>query len=281
MTANRTVITTFALLASLALSVACATGTTTRGRSRDRNVLSEQELRENNFLTAYDAVAALRGNWLRERGADSFSAQTYVQVYIDSNRLGGVESLRQINVRDIVAIRWLDGVQAVQRYGIGHGQGAIVVQTIRGEDDAEQRRRAPQQTSEAPTPVHLASQRVVPAAGDSSYVTARGGNGAFPLAAAGRVAPIHVSAGDWPGVVRVARDLQADVERVTGATPALLLDSLPAARQVVLVGTLGRSPVIDRLVRERKVDTSRVAGGGRPSSSRRCAIRRRGSSRRW
>src|ERR1700754_4781768 len=54
------------------------------------------------------------------------------------------------------------------------------------------------------------------APGPGTYVSSSGGPGRFPLVAAGRAAPIVVSTSDHAGVVRVAGDLQADVERVTG-----------------------------------------------------------------
>ncbi|HEX6050807.1 MAG TPA: hypothetical protein VFZ21_16120, partial [Gemmatimonadaceae bacterium] len=93
-----------------------------------------------------------------------------------------------------------------------------------------------------------------------SYVVPDAGPGRFPLAANGRPAPLYVSADDHPGVARAVRDLHADIGRVTGAEPPLSTDSVPNARHVVLAGTLGKSPVIDRLVRERKLDTRGLAG---------------------
>lgn len=92
------------------------------------------------------------------------------------------------------------------------------------------------------------------------YVSERGGEGRFALAAEGHAAPLHVSADEHVGVVRAARDLAADVERVTGTAPALARGGVPAARQVVLVGTLGRDAVIDGLVRAGKLDVREVAG---------------------
>ena len=81
----------------------------------------------------------------------------------------------------------------------------------------------------------------------------------FPLAANGKTAPIYASAADWPGVLRAARDLQADVQRVTQTAPRFSTDK-PAGREVVLIGTLGKSPLIDALVRQRKLNVSAVAG---------------------
>ncbi|WP_433440379.1 glycosyl hydrolase 115 family protein [Nonomuraea sp. CA-141351] len=93
-----------------------------------------------------------------------------------------------------------------------------------------------------------------------TYVSGSGGPGRFPLVAAGRAAPIVVSANDHAGVVRVVGDLQADVERVTGVRPAVAKDEVPRPDDVVLVGTIGRSPLIDRLISAGKLDVSGIAG---------------------
>jgi len=93
------------------------------------------------------------------------------------------------------------------------------------------------------------------AIGQPRYVESTRSAGAFPLAHDKIVASIYVDSSDFPGVLRAAGDLRADVARVTGATPA---DTLAA--DTVIAGTLGQSAVIDRLVRERKIDPSRIAG---------------------
>lgn len=63
-----------------------------------------------------------------------------------------------------------------------------------------------------------------------------------------------------PGVMRAVRDLQADLGRV-GGTRGRLLDKVPGrAPAAIIVGTLGSSTIIDRLVREHRLDASGVAG---------------------
>ncbi len=85
-----------------------------------------------------------------------------------------------------------------------------------------------------------------------------GASADFPLAPAGAAAPLRVSANDWPGVRRAAGDLQADIERVTGRKPALAADV--TGRSVVLIGTVGRSDVIDALVAAGKLDVTTIRG---------------------
>jgi len=82
-----------------------------------------------------------------------------------------------------------------------------------------------------------------------AYISFTGG--AFSLVGA----PVVVSPEDHPGVVRVAGDLRDDIERVTGVRPG---DAM--AREVVLVGTIGRSPLIDGLVASGKLDVTGVRG---------------------
>ncbi|OUJ74639.1 glycosyhydrolase [Hymenobacter crusticola] len=94
----------------------------------------------------------------------------------------------------------------------------------------------------------------------TSYVTSKKQKASFTLEAAGKAAPLYASASDWPGVLRAAKDLQADIHRVTNVTPTLTTDKAPAGKEIVLVGTIGKSPLIDQLVRDKKLDVSGVAG---------------------
>lgn len=94
-----------------------------------------------------------------------------------------------------------------------------------------------------------------------SYVTFESRADYFPMALAGRSAPIVVSGTDFPGVQRAARDLQADIGKVSGGVPEVVMDVVPAnIAQAIFVGTLGRSALIDRLVAARKLDVSAIDG---------------------
>ncbi|OLF18845.1 glycosyl hydrolase [Actinophytocola xanthii] len=93
-----------------------------------------------------------------------------------------------------------------------------------------------------------------------SYVVTSPRPGAFPLVARGKGAPIVVSGDDYVGVVRVAGDLRDDVERVTGVRPVVSVDQVPVGQEPVIVGTIGRSPLINGLVRAGKLDVTGIAG---------------------
>ena len=98
-------------------------------------------------------------------------------------------------------------------------------------------------------------------AGPETYISTSPRLGSFPLVAGGKAAPIVVSSSDHAGVVRVAGDLQADIKRVTGVQPAVSSDEAPAgAKEVVIVGTIGTSPLVDKLIASHKLDVSGIAG---------------------
>jgi hypothetical protein len=98
----------------------------------DREVLTQQQMMERSFQTAWDAVEAMRSNWLQVRGTDSFginSNPSEIWVYMDNNKLGGIDALKAVTVSSIVYIRHYDGVAATARWGVGHSMGVIFIST--------------------------------------------------------------------------------------------------------------------------------------------------------
>ena len=91
-----------------------------------------------------------------------------------------------------------------------------------------------------------------------SFVTEKANSGNFVLAHSGHAASILVDAADYKGVVRAAGDLQADVARVTGITP--VLGNAPTGAPAVLIGTIGKSALIDGLVKSGKINVDAVKG---------------------
>ncbi len=94
----------------------------------------------------------------------------------------------------------------------------------------------------------------------TSYISTEKNAGAFTLSTAGKSAPLCVSSQDYPGVIRVAKLLQADIEQVTNANPDVSIDVIPASTEIVFVGTLGKSPLLDKLVADKKLDVTDIAG---------------------
>lgn len=100
---------------------------------------------------------------------------------------------------------------------------------------------------------------VAGALGQERYVTSdsRGGS---PIAAKGRVADVYVDAADFAGVQRAADDLRTDIRRVTGLEPRLSHADGALNGHAIIVGTLGRSALVDRLASDGKLEVSAIRG---------------------
>ena len=92
------------------------------------------------------------------------------------------------------------------------------------------------------------------------YVSTHRGADRFPLVAEQQAAPLVISSSDYLGVATIAGHLQADIFNVTGITASVVVDEIPESQQVVLIGTLGKSPLIDQLVENRKLNVNGLAG---------------------
>src|ERR1039457_7089322 len=98
------------------------------------------------------------------------------------------------------------------------------------------------------------------ALGQARYVETVKASDSFPLVEARSPAAVYVDSSDYAGVVRAAGDLAADVARVTGVTPAMAHDDKGLGANAVLAGTIGKSTLIDRLIREGKIDAGQMSG---------------------
>lgn len=119
--------------AVLLLLAACAAGAGQRHREAlNPRLITANEMQAAGFTDAFRTVQSLRPQWLRGRGPTSFSQRETIKVYLDGLLLGGPEQLQHITTGSISSIRYMDANEATQRWGLDHGQGAIVVST-RGE----------------------------------------------------------------------------------------------------------------------------------------------------
>ena len=100
----------------------------------------------------------------------------------------------------------------------------------------------------------------IKAADSTPLVSEKKTDGWFCLAAVGRTAPLCLSSHDFAGVLKVAEILQADIEKVTTVKPDLYIDTYPKAGEIMIIGTLGSSRIIDSLASENKIDGSQLAG---------------------
>jgi hypothetical protein len=96
--------------------------------------------------------------------------------------------------------------------------------------------------------------------GENRYVDFAYHAGEFSIAAQNAVASLYVDLADFPGVVRAVGDLQSDIQRVTNRTATIAHDGNNLGTKVIVVGTIGKSKLIDQLIRDRKIDATSIAG---------------------
>jgi len=98
------------------------------------------------------------------------------------------------------------------------------------------------------------------ALGQARYVEYVHRPGSFAIAQGRTLASIYVDPNDYVGVRRAAKDLQADVARVTGRRARVAEVENDLGTNAIVVGTIGKNAVIDRLIRQRKIDVTAIAG---------------------
>jgi hypothetical protein len=124
-----------AFVASL-LGTACATspaGTAAGQQAQphsQRDRITAEELATIDVQNALQAVQRLRPSFLQPHGGGQTSltlGPQQVVVYMDQTRMGGPAALADIPITEVKEIQYLDGPDATQRFGTGHGSGAIIV----------------------------------------------------------------------------------------------------------------------------------------------------------
>ena len=89
----------------------------------DPNHLSADEITAANRPTTYDVVDHLRRAWLRK---DMLTGEEVV-VYMDEQKIGGADKLRDIPTVDVAELQYLPNKDAVKRWGSDIKGGVIVV----------------------------------------------------------------------------------------------------------------------------------------------------------
>jgi len=82
------------------------------------------------------------------------------------------------------------------------------------------------------------------------------------MAKDGKTATIVVDKNDWQSVLKAAHDLSDDVRKVTGvkAEVAVANSTLSTLHSTLIIGTIGKSKYIDRLVKQKKINVRQVKG---------------------
>jgi hypothetical protein len=109
---------------------------------RDPNVIMQEELADPSLssLNAYDAIRALRPRFFSIRGPQNFASAGNTpgdpesgqpHASIDGVGVVALDELKNLAVRSVIEIRFLDAAAAMQRFGASaHAGPVIVVRTM-------------------------------------------------------------------------------------------------------------------------------------------------------
>jgi hypothetical protein len=98
------------------------------------------------------------------------------------------------------------------------------------------------------------------AIGQPEYITTTPAAGGLTLMQNGTAAALYVDPSDDWGVIHAVQELRSDFQRATGVKPALPRNTSSLQGNVVLIGTIGRSRLIDRLIRDHAMDVGSIRG---------------------
>src|SRR5579859_2856250 len=122
-------------------------------RRSDRSIISADEIAANHETNLYDLVRSLRTEWLTSRGAAASNpgaitsngrgrgsstgatsgySSTPLQVYMNRQKVGTVDELKNMSPVGIASLRYFDPTEAQAMFGTDNASGAIQVIPVSG-----------------------------------------------------------------------------------------------------------------------------------------------------
>lgn len=114
-------------------SAACASAGNSQKSSSNDSMITRDEIENSHQPTLFDVVRALRPNWLRTAPSTVRSDQdTGVSVFLDAQRAGGIDVLRQLPSSAATSLRFYSASEAQSRFGLGNLHGVIQIVSPHG-----------------------------------------------------------------------------------------------------------------------------------------------------
>lgn len=112
------------------LAAVCCAHPASAGGS-NRKLITEEEILSTNATTAYDVIARLRAEYLRNRGPTSLLLPSRAEpvVFLNEQLYGSMDVLKQVRSSDLTEIRFYDGPDAVTKFGSQYSGGVIQLVT--------------------------------------------------------------------------------------------------------------------------------------------------------
>lgn len=113
----------------LLAAVSCAHPGSAAGSNR--HLITEEEILSVNATTAYDVIARLRAEYLRNRGPTSLLLPSRSQptVFLNEQLYGSIDTLKEIRSSDLAEIRFYEGPDAITKFGSQYSGGVIQLVT--------------------------------------------------------------------------------------------------------------------------------------------------------
>ncbi|MGV8096915.1 MAG: glycosyl hydrolase 115 family protein [Mangrovibacterium sp.] len=89
-------------------------------------------------------------------------------------------------------------------------------------------------------------------------MTTIAGAGQFTLYDSTGSAALLFSSNDHAGIVEALKNLKTDIGKVTGHEPDMISNDLPNRKNLVIVGSLDKSPLIAELIKNKKLDVAEI-----------------------
>lgn len=92
----------------------------------------------------------------------------------------------------------------------------------------------------------------------NNYISFNLQNSFFPLVTAGKSAPLYISDNELSPVKNTAQLFANDLQAVTGIKPIIKAGKPSKEKEIVIIGTIGNSTLIDELIKKNKLDVSSI-----------------------
>ncbi|WP_211316001.1 glycosyl hydrolase 115 family protein [Mangrovibacterium marinum] len=106
----------------------------------------------------------------------------------------------------------------------------------------------------------LLSNKTLIAGGLDDLVLFERNEAGFVLSDEAQTAPIFLGESEYEGVKYVANLFAEDLKRIGLAEPKLIIGDISTEKNIVLIGTVGQNPVLDKLEKSGKLDLSDLRG---------------------
>ncbi|WP_295796204.1 glycosyl hydrolase 115 family protein [Mucilaginibacter sp.] len=91
------------------------------------------------------------------------------------------------------------------------------------------------------------------------HISFTNGAGYFAVSTNGESTTLYTTDAEFPGVTLAVRSFQNDIKAVTNSSPGII-NKIGAEKQLIIIGTIGKNGLIDKMIKQGKIDASGIVG---------------------